>query len=97
MSDKPKWRTVLRGGFGVFYDLGYGSLGGASYSFPFEALKVIPGASLPLSPANAAPPQFTTGVPANGTMEVAEPNLKLPRTYEWNIAVKASHSERLIC
>jgi len=94
MSDKPKWRTVLRGGFGIFYDLGYGSLGGASYSFPFEALKVIPGASLPLSPASAAPPQFTTGVPVNGTMEVAEPNLKLPRTYEWNIAVEQSLGNR---
>jgi len=94
MVDKLKWRTVLRGGFGIFYDLGYGSLGGASYSFPFEALKVIPGASLPLSPANAAPPQFTTGVPVNGTMDVAEPNLKLPRTYEWNIAVEQSLGNR---
>jgi hypothetical protein len=87
---RTAWGAVLRGGFGVFYDLGYGSLGGASYSFPFEGLKVIPGASLPLSPANAAPPQLSTSVPVSGTMVVAERNLKLPRTYEWNATLEQS-------
>jgi hypothetical protein len=90
MTDKPNWRSVLRGGFGIFYDLGYGSLGGASYSFPFEALKVIPAASLPLSPTNATPPQLTASVPVSGTMVVAEPQLKIPRTYEWNATLEQS-------
>jgi len=90
LPGRTEWGAVLRGGFGIFYDLGYGSLGGASYSFPFEGLKVIPGASLPLSPANAAPPQLSTSVPVSGTMVVAEPNLKLPRTYEWNATLEQS-------
>jgi len=90
LTDKPDWATVLRGGFGIFYDLGYGSLGGASYSFPFEGLKVIPGASLPLSPTNATPPQLATSAPVTGTMVVAEPHLELPRTYEWNATLEQS-------
>jgi hypothetical protein len=90
LTDKPDWATVLRGGFGIFYDLGYGSLGGTSYSFPFEGLKVIPGASLPLSPTNATPPQLATSAPVTGTMVVAEPHLELPRTYEWNATLEQS-------
>jgi hypothetical protein len=90
LTDKPDWATVLRGGFGTFYDLGYGSLGGASYSFPFEGLKVIPGASLPLSPTNATPPELATSAPVTGTMVVAEPHLELPRTYEWNATLEQS-------
>jgi hypothetical protein len=34
------------------------ALFGASYPFPFEALKLIPAVSLPLSATNAAPPFF---------------------------------------
>jgi len=81
--------TVLRAGFGTFYDLGYGSVGGAFSFFPFEALKVISRATLPLSPQDATPPPLTTGPPAS-TIVVADPHLKLPRTYEWNVAVERS-------
>ena len=81
--------TVLRGGFGIFYDLGYGSVGGASSFFPFGATKIMPAAVFPLSPANAAPPAITTSPPV-GTMVVADPHLKLPRTYQWNVAIEQS-------
>jgi len=89
-------QTVLRTGFGIFYDLGYGSVGGAFSYWPFEALKVVPGATLPLNAQDAAPPPLTTSLPV-GTMIVADPNLKLPRTYEWNLAVEQSlgHSQSL--
>jgi carboxypeptidase family protein/TonB-dependent receptor-like protein len=83
----PGWDTVLRGGFGIFYDLGYGSLGGVSSYFPYQAVKSLPLAPFPLSPGNAAPPAITTNPPVN-TMIVAEPDLKLPRTYEWNVALE---------
>jgi len=80
-------QTVLRAGFGIFYDLGYGSVAGAFSYWPFEALKVIPGATLPLSAAEAAPPPPVTGPPAD-TIDVADPHLELPRTYEWNVALE---------
>ena len=82
-------QTVLRVGFGIFYDLGYGSLGGAFSYWPFEASKIISSASLPLSGSDAAPPPLTTSLPV-GTTIVADPHLKLPRTYLWNVALERS-------
>ena len=90
--------TVFRGGFGVFYDLGYGSLGGSSTYFPFLAVKFIApsmcpsgaeGVCFPLNPQQAAPPPFSTSPPVQVIL-VADPHLKLPKTYEWNVAVERS-------
>ena len=89
VREGTKWDSVLRGSFGIFHDLGYGSLGGASGYFPFFALNVIRSAPFPLNPGNAAPPALTTNPPVN-TMIVADPHLKLPRTYEWNGAIEQS-------
>jgi Carboxypeptidase regulatory-like domain/TonB dependent receptor len=83
------WGAVLRGGFGFFYDLGSGSLGGVSSFFPYGASKINGPAPFPLSPQDAAPPVLTTNPPVRSIL-VAEPNLKLPRTYQWNIAVEQS-------
>jgi len=88
-SGKQNWSAVFRAGFGVFYDLGYGSLGGASSYFPFLAFKSLPLVPFPLSPANAAPPALTTSPPVSDII-IADPNLKLPRTYEWNVALEQS-------
>jgi hypothetical protein len=81
--------TVLRGGFGVFYDLGSGSLGGVSSFFPYSATKVFSPGRFPLSPQDAAPPVITLNAPVLDLF-VANPNLKLPRTYQWNIALEQS-------
>ena len=81
--------AVLRAGFGTFYDLGYGSLGGASSYFPYYSSNVFLNVPLPLSAQRAVPPQITTNLPA-GDIVVAVPNLKLPRTYEWNVALEPS-------
>jgi len=35
----PNWGATLRAGAGIFYDLGQGSLGGASSYFPYSAIK----------------------------------------------------------
>lgn len=86
----PNWGTVLRVGFGTFYDLGQGSLGGVSSYFPYEAESVIPAAPFPLSTANATPPPFSTSPPVSAGILVADPHLKLPRTYQWNFAVEQS-------
>ena len=99
-GDRPDWLSVLRGGFGVFYDLGYGSLGGASSYFPYLAEHIISpsttscasgvvGVCFPLSAENAARPAITTNPPVDDII-VAVPNLKLPRTYGWNVAVEQS-------
>jgi hypothetical protein len=87
---KPGWETILRGGYGIFYDIGQGSLGAVNFYFPFSNFKILPaGTTFPLSPANAAPPPITTNLPAS-SISVADPNLSLPRVYEWNVAMEQS-------
>ena len=85
------WLAVLRTGFGVFYDLGSGALGGVTSFFPYGATKIIGPAptAFPLSPQGAAPPALTTNPPVS-TILVADPHLKLPRTYQWNVALEHS-------
>jgi hypothetical protein len=85
LRQSSNWETVLRGGFGTFYDLGYGSLGGVSSYFPYEAVKIFAPAEFPLSPQDAAPPAFSVSPPVP-TIIVADRHLKLPRTYQWNVA-----------
>jgi len=79
LTEKPNWGAVLRAGFGVFYDLGQGSLGGASSYFPYLSEKVVFSPVFPLSTQDAAPPPFSTSPPVLAIL-VADPHLKLPRT-----------------
>src|SRR5262249_54901650 len=84
------WGAVLRAGAGIFYDLGSGSLGGVSNYFPYNAFKILsPPVPFPLSPENAAAPALTADLAAT-TILGADPPLKLPRTYEWNVALEQS-------
>jgi carboxypeptidase family protein/TonB-dependent receptor-like protein len=83
------WGAVLRAGFGVFYDLGQGSLGGVSSFFPYNVSRnFVPGA-FPLNPQDALPPVLTTDPPVS-TIFLADPQLKIPRTYQWNVALEQS-------
>ena len=84
------WETVLRGGFGIFYDLGSGSLGNSSSTFPYGRFKNFSNVPFPLSPDQAAPVPFSVSIPASGVAYVADPHLNLPRTYEWNFSVEQS-------
>ena len=92
-GSRPDWDATFRGGVGVFYDLGQGSLGGATSYFPYSANKIFQRSSFPLSPADAAPPAITVNPPVF-TIVIAEPHLKLPRSYQWNIAVEQSLGSR---
>lgn len=83
------WGAVLRAGFGVFYDLGQGSLGGVSSFFPYIVDKNFSASPFPLSSQDAAPPALNANLPVS-TMLLADPNLKLPRTYQWNFALEQS-------
>jgi hypothetical protein len=88
-NEKPNWSSVIRGGFGVYFDLGSGSLGGVSSYFPYTATKIISPPLFPLSPQDASPPALTLNPPVQNLL-VAKPNLELPRTHQWNIAVEQS-------
>jgi hypothetical protein len=81
---------VLRAGLGIFYDLGNGqSAQGFGSVFPFVAVKRFTNVPYPLSPDQAAPPPLSLNPPF-GTVVAFDPNLKLPRVLQWNLALEKS-------
>jgi hypothetical protein len=89
LSQRPGRETVVRGGFGVFYDLGTGQTSNAFIGFPYVASKFLVGVPFPLVPADAAPPPFTLEPPF-GDIVAFDPKLELPRTYQFNVTVEQS-------
>ena len=86
------WETVIRAGGGTFYDLGSGVSGNvlAGGTFPLGATNLLFGVPYPLTGTNAIPPS-PGGAPAGLTGYPGfDPHLKVPRTYEWNLAVQQS-------
>jgi len=91
LRQKQNWELVIRGGFGVFYDLASSEVGNqiGTNHYPFGARSSAAGGTFPLSPATAAPPQIVPPGPTNSTILYAfDPNLKLPYTLEWNVAAE---------
>jgi hypothetical protein len=81
--------TVVRGGFGIFYDTGAGILASEfDRVFPYFANKVYFGVPFPLNPTVAKPP--VPGVDPPQQFYQASPNLRLPYTLQWNATVEQS-------
>jgi hypothetical protein len=87
ISQKPGWERVLRGGWGIFYDLATAQLSVASDVYPFGATSLAPGVPFPLNTATAAPPPVSA---ANPNLYAMDPKLKSPYTQEWNLAFQQS-------
>ena len=81
--------TVLRGGVGVFYDLGIGTLANATVSFPYLRRRVLSNVEYPLNPFPVVPLPFTLNPPVS-RIRATDPNLKLPLTMQWNITLEQS-------
>ena len=81
------WQTVLRGGFGVFYDLVSSETGGiiSGLAPPFGAFRSLSGSTFPFDPTQSAPPAISS-VGSLSFPVAYNPNLKLPYTLEWNIS-----------
>jgi hypothetical protein len=85
-------KTVVRGGGGIFYDLGYGNVGANFLGFPFARSNFL-SFSTPVpfhlsNPAFQLPP-LSTAITANTLQLTAvDPNLHSPYTLQWNVAVE---------
>lgn len=91
VSQNPRWQRVLRGGAGVFYDLVNSETGNliATTQPPFGARRILSHQVFPYSPEQAAPPDIpTSAMLAN--LNVFNPNLKLPYSLQWNVALEQS-------
>ena len=89
LFDKPGRETVLRGGFGVFYDTGNGQASAGFDRAPFVPTRQVPNLALPLSASLVAPPPFTFTTPYQ-PFTTFDPSLKQPYTLQWNFAAEQS-------
>jgi hypothetical protein len=88
VSERPGSETVIRGGFGLFYDTGstYGSqgYGGVGY-FARPALGNVP---FPFTVAQTTLPPPSVAPPYNSVVFGFDPHLQLPYTLQWNAAIE---------
>jgi hypothetical protein len=94
LRQTPGGETVLRAGFGIFYDLGniVGSNGFGAIGFQSQA--AYANASFPLSSAQMTLPPPSVASPYNAVVQAFDPNLKLPYTLEWNVALEQALGNR---
>ena len=90
LSSAQSWQTVLRAGFGIFYDLASSEAGNLTYYYyyPFGVLNVVNSTTFPLSQAAAAPPPITAANVASAGGYAFDPNLKLPYSLQWSAALE---------
>jgi carboxypeptidase family protein len=90
LSQKKDREIVIRGGFGIFYNLASGEVANLfANTFPFRIVKILNNVSFPLNPIQAAIPSLSLNPPLD-TISVVDPLLKLPFTYQWNLAGEKS-------
>ncbi|HXG92142.1 MAG TPA: carboxypeptidase regulatory-like domain-containing protein [Blastocatellia bacterium] len=82
---------VLRGGFGIFYDLGTGPTfaGIQAFTFPYFRRQTFQTFPFNFNQISIPPINFHPSPPYDSLL-VFDPHLKLPRTYEWNVSVEQS-------
>lgn len=85
----PKGDLVLRAGWGLYYDQGLGSVGDILSAFPNLASKFSLSVPLPIADATPLLPAFSNQPPFPGVSGF-RPDLKLPRSYQWNVALEKS-------
>ena len=84
----PRLGTTLRGGLGLFYDLGTGQAAQAFGSvFPYAREKLLSDVPFPLDPSTAEPPPLSLD-PPYGTVYAFAPRLRLPYTFQWSAGLE---------
>src|SRR5262249_61052920 len=84
LRDDPGRETVVRGGWGVFFDLGSNAvIDSLGNSYPFTPRRTVVNVPFPLDAALLSAPTITPGAPVD-FMVAAGPNLKLPVPHSWD-------------
>lgn len=81
---------VIRAGTGIFYDLGEGSAASLATSYPNVAPGFVPTAQLPLQNISQYFPPISFVPPFTFAVQGFNPDLRLPRSYQWNLALEKS-------
>lgn len=92
LTRSQDWQTVLRGGFGVFYDMAISEFGNQlGLSYPFGAQNSSFGVPFPFTGTAGAVPAIVRPPDPNNpfdSLAILDPQLKLPYTLQWNIAIE---------
>jgi hypothetical protein len=95
VSQASERETVVRGGFGIFYDAG-NDLAALNFNqgYPFSSGLFLSSVNYPLVPTQVAPLPLAiqTGLtpPYPSFIALFDPDLKLPYTLQWNAALEQS-------
>lgn len=98
LNQKSGRETVLRGGIGIYYDLGQGTLSSAAMQFPYVRRLQTPRTGVPFPPtvADLAPPTAANlkGPYLGQSFTLVAPGYKLPKTYQWSVSLDQSLSSK---
>lgn len=82
---------VLRGGAGIFYDLGTSVFTNLTATYPNTFFNVVHGnTSVPINASQFTPPPPSTQPPFLGQFFAFANNMTPPRSYQWNVALEKS-------
>jgi carboxypeptidase family protein len=87
MNTTPGFETMFRSGFGVFYDLGYGTTAGAFSGAPYQSVTTVSEAQFPLLPIYLSAPLLPPTRPY-GQITTAAIGLTTPLIYQWNATIE---------
>ena len=85
---------VVRAGAGIFYDLGVGNSANVASTFPNGAFQFTPSVTLPATNLGPYVPAISLAPPYGGLVYAFSQGLKLPRSYQWNLALEKSFGGR---
>jgi len=91
-----KGDLVVRAGFGMFYDLGIGPAASLASAFPNQAAANFASVPVPIDDLQPYLPTFSTQPPYGAYVLGFSPDLKLPRSYQWNVAFEKSFGEQVV-
>lgn len=83
MDERRGREMMIRAGFGVFYDVGYGAAGGSFGGAPFSSVLTLSKVNFPLLAKYLAAPSMPPTRPY-GQVVSADTNLKAPAVWQWN-------------
>lgn len=94
-TPQAKSSFVVRGGWGMFYDLGTGRAADVATFFPGQASNIVSGVALPITDAGSYLPTVSLN-PPYPLVSAFSPDLKLPRSYQWNVALEKAFQGRQV-
>jgi hypothetical protein len=88
LHQSPAHQTVLRGGFGLFYDMGTNYAGAGLAGVGFGTTTTFSNVSFPLTAQQLTLPPPSIAAPYNAEVTATDQNLVLPRVWEWNLSLE---------